>query len=162
EAVPSGEPAAAASEPGVSAPAVPALCPFCQAPRTGAQAYCDNCGLIFPAEMPPAPAPANGEPAASPKLLAGRYQHRQGPGERRGSSRYGGVDQGAGLPQGVPVVILQAPHGEATESVPAAEALPAAEEDSIQDSEFAPALPAGEDASLPLAVAQPVGPVWPS
>jgi serine/threonine protein phosphatase PrpC len=146
------EPAAA---PGPVVSALAALCPICQAPRTATDAYCDNCGLVFPPDEPPSSAPPPAESPAPPRLLAGRYQLGQRLGERGGILRYRGVDHGAGLPEGQPVVILQAAHAELPQAMPAPEVLRPAAEESIQDSEFLPAVPAAE-------AAQPAEPAWPS
>src|SRR6202022_4121547 len=62
----------AADSVGVSpAPAAGQLCPHCNAPRDGAQSYCDNCGWIFPPTAGPAEPAVLAAPADPAAPLGG-------------------------------------------------------------------------------------------
>jgi serine/threonine protein phosphatase PrpC len=107
----------------VAEPVVTESCPHCHAPRRGAQAYCDDCGLVFPTTPAVAVASLAGppQPADPTPRLHGRYELGELLGERPGVARHRGLDHGAGEGQPVPVTILRSQLPEATEVLPAAE-----------------------------------------
>jgi serine/threonine protein phosphatase PrpC len=136
----------------------PEFCPYCQAPRTGTEVYCANCGWIFPA---PAPAPAAGSADNAAPRLHGRYELGERIGERGNVVRYRGLDHGANGGGPTTVIILRSPLPETAEAVAAAD-LPAAEvSNPSTNGENSPAC--GESAAaLPQAEAVPLQPAWPS
>jgi len=80
-------------------------CPYCQAPRTGTEVYCADCGWIFPAAEP-----GEAVPAQSAEIrVKSRYRLGQRLGTRGEVSRYRGTDTGLTGTEAAPVVILQAP-----------------------------------------------------
>ncbi len=143
------EVAAGAAAAPSAAPAVPeaAACPACQAPR-GPQAFCGDCGLIFPAEGTAAPAAEADAPAV---FLRSRYELGPLLSGRGGVSRYRGRDHGAGAGAPVPVVILKAAVPRPAE-VPA----PPADADAV-----VPVLDQGPDATLPLVEGSAATTAWP-
>lgn len=165
-----GEPqqvASAASE----HPAELPPCPCCQAKRVLGQAYCGDCGFIFPATDEPQPVAATPSPpafappaAAAPARLRDRYTVGEPVDERCGIEWFRAQDHAADEP--VPVLLARAAAAVPPEMV----ALPVAE--------VTPALPSpGEEVlptfdvqplfvepvvEAPLAEALPSEPAWPS
>ena len=148
-------------------PVPPQLCPSCQTPRKGKQAYCDDCGWMFP---PGDAAPAvrlagsttntnsakTAGPAMPAKRIKDRYQVNEKTSERCGISRYRGLDlSNPASPQ--PVVIVEAALPEMAE--PIADDLPVAAIDERADEEI---LPTFEDAPLPVASLPQAVSAWPS
>jgi serine/threonine protein phosphatase PrpC len=120
-AAPGVECAPAAVETGAAAPAQeppapPQLCPYCQAPRSGDQEYCDNCGWVFP---PPSATPETAAPLATAATarLWERYELGIKLGGRGDLVRYRGLDYGRGGLEPVPVVLVQTPLPAASEAV---------------------------------------------
>lgn len=119
------EPVAAAEEAPQAPPDETQTCPFCGAARLETQAFCTDCGLIFPpdgqeAAMSNVPADAG----ADIGLLQGRYEIREQIVERNGVSRHRGVDHGASPPANVVIVRAAVPVAEEAielESAPADE-----------------------------------------
>jgi serine/threonine protein phosphatase PrpC len=134
--------------------AVPPVCPYCQAPRTGQEPYCADCGWIFAA--PAAAEPTKSDDDARPRLHD-RYEIGARICERGPVVRYHGLDHGAGDGGPVGVIILRSTAAtlataepspaELVENQASGEALP-------QSGELPPALPQAE--------AVPLEPVWPS
>ncbi|HEV3262808.1 MAG TPA: protein phosphatase 2C domain-containing protein, partial [Gemmataceae bacterium] len=150
----------AADSVGVSpAPAAGQLCPHCNAPRDGAQSYCDNCGWIFP----PTAGPAQAAPADPAARLGDRYELGELVSDRGVVARFRALDHGAGTPQPVAVLILRAPVPRVAEAIPAAEeaAAPAADEDS-GDAEILPSFDLPPTAGLPVTEIIRGQPAWPS
>jgi PPM family protein phosphatase len=125
-------------------------CPHCQAPRPDGQAYCANCGWIFPPEEETAASTTPG----SPGRLRGRYELGERLGERGPVIRYRGLDFD-GSADGVPVILLKGPAAAPLEATPCDE-MAGAEAQPAADAEPAGASPA------PVAVETvPVDPSWP-
>jgi serine/threonine protein phosphatase PrpC len=111
------------------------LCPYCQAPRSGEESYCANCGWIFPPPTVDITPPS--EPTAETRLKD-RYVLGRRLGERGDVVRF----QARDTVDAVPVVVLRAPRPPAPEaSTVEAQAEPVA------------AVPVAEVASEPI---------WPS
>src|SRR5439155_1624078 len=98
-------------------PSAPELCPFCQAPRSGEQVYCPECGWIFP---PPAPAALGPSAPPAQLRLRDRYELGEPLGERGGVTRYRGLDHDADGSGPVPVIILRSALPQPSEAVAAA------------------------------------------
>jgi len=143
----------AASLPGEQVELVTAMppqhCPYCQAPRTGQEQYCADCGWIFP------PATASAPPArGTQQRVHARYELKAQISDREQVVRYHGLDYGAGDGPAVPVIVVRAPSPASGQELPAGELAPA---------EPAEAEPAAESpAPLPHAEAVSLEPAWPS
>jgi protein phosphatase len=86
-----------------------ALCPACQTPYAREQAYCNDCGYIFPPEIRQArEAHQATEPKSTAQRLKGRYEITTSLGERGGVARFHGVDYPDGSTTGIPVQIIRA------------------------------------------------------
>jgi serine/threonine protein phosphatase PrpC len=135
--IPMAQPAEPLEGPEPPAEAVPAAepvalppCPHCQAPRKGNQAYCDDCGLVFPPDVGEVPA-APPAPAGRATLLKGRYELGARVAERGDVVRCHGLDRGLTGAESVPVVLLRAPLPPA--GPPDTEAEPAPPENAVGD-----------------------------
>src|SRR5438270_6543499 len=74
------------------APAAPPACPLCGAPRAEGQAFCLDCGFVFPDDAPAA------LPEPPPQRLRERYEVGPLLSERDGIARYRGHDTQTGQP----------------------------------------------------------------
>jgi protein phosphatase len=159
------EPVAPAATP----PAAPLLCPLCASPRTGTLSYCDNCGLVFPADAVAFAAASAGAPGVSAPggRLMDRYEIGELIAQRGDVSRYRGLDHGATTPEPTPVVIVRAPAAAPAEEVLAAEEVTAEPVDAADEEEIFPSFDfpssLSEPATLQPAAPAPVAaPPWPS
>jgi protein phosphatase len=147
--------------------APPQLCPSCQTPRKGKQAFCEDCGWMFPAgdvSIPRAlaslsinsPMPA-AVPAMIAKRIKERYEITEKIGERAGLSRYKGWDHGSD--KRTAIVILEAAIPDIAEEL--TEEIPVVAVEESADEEI---LPTFEDTvpamGLPVAVPR-TGGNWP-
>ena len=164
---PPPSPVAEASAAPVETVAPPQLCPSCLAPRKGKQAFCEDCGWMFPPGDVPAPrvaapSPNSTMPTAVPamvsKRIKERYEITEKISERAGLTRYKGWDHGSGQPAAIVIVESRLPDmaEELTEEIPAV----AIEEPSDEE-----ILPTFEDSvrpvlGLPVALS-PTGTDWP-
>src|SRR6516164_5491656 len=162
---PPAPPVIEAPSPATEAP--PQLCPSCLAPRKGKQAFCEDCGWMFPPGDVPAPrvaapSPNSTMPTAVPamvsKRIKERYEITEKISERAGLTRYKGWDHGSGQPAAIVIVESRLPDmaEELTEEIPAV----AIEEPSDEE-----ILPTFEDSvrpvlGLPVALS-PTGTDWP-
>jgi protein phosphatase len=157
--------------------AAPQVCPLCGSPRGGTLSYCDNCGLVFPADavafaaaIPSDPGvSAPGEPGVSAPggRLMDRYEIGELIAQRGDVSRYRGLDHGAGTPEPVPVVVVRAPAAAPVEQVFAAEEVAVEPTDAADDDEIFPSFdfpssPSEPVALQPAASAPVAAPGWPS
>jgi protein phosphatase len=136
------------------------LCPSCQAPYEGEQAYCNDCGYIFPPELEHAPAPQQ-EAANKPIVsrLRGRYELIASLGERGGVARFHGMDCLDATAPGIPVHIVRMVLP-AIESATSPNDIPEAMV--VESEEVLPTVdaPPGIADTAPLDIAPP--PAWPS
>jgi serine/threonine protein phosphatase PrpC len=112
----------------------PPPCPFCNAPRVLGLTYCDNCGLVFPAEGPAAEASAK---SPSGVRLMDRYELGELISQRGEVCRYRGLDHGADTPEPLPVILVRGPA--ATSAVPVGvpeKGAPAEEEEILPSFDF--------------------------
>jgi serine/threonine protein phosphatase PrpC len=153
-----GERAAAAPV----AEAIPAeLCPSCQTPRKGSQAFCDECGWVFPVGGAPATATSvsAGKTAMSSARLRDRYEVRELLGERGEVCRFHGLDHGDNGRTPSPVVIVRSPLLALVESILSLDDdLPAAQP--AVDDELLPTFDAPE--AVPVAAPSLSTAGWPS
>jgi PPM family protein phosphatase len=143
----------------------PQLCPSCQTPRKGTQAFCDDCGWMFGNTPPPSPVRSAGasvpfssftaEPVMPGKRIKQRFEIAQKISEKPGLCRYRGWDYGQGG-QPVAVFIVEAPVLAMAEEI--TDTLPMLDLEAVEEEEIMPTFEA------PLAVAgMPVGDAaWPS
>jgi serine/threonine protein phosphatase PrpC len=143
------------------------LCPYCEAPRTGPELYCANCGWIFPSSTT-APAPGRTDDNARPRIR-NRYELRELLGQRGDVARFRGLDHGAASAGPVPVIVLRSPLPEPGEAIataePVADESSAAEELASQETAPSSSSQSSSPANCPHSVqaeAVPVQPVWPS
>lgn len=134
------------------------LCPYCQAPQSGTESYCADCGWIFP----PTDATATAETSSenSRPRIRDRYELRELMAERGNVARYRGLDYGTEGGGPVAVIILRSASSEAGEAPAVAEAVPVEPRENPASDEPVPA--SREQTSLPQAEAVPLQPVWPS
>jgi protein phosphatase len=144
------------------APAEPQRCPICQAPRTGTQSYCTDCGWMFPPEMAAPLDPAETAAPAAATYLRGRYELGQLLGERGGLSRFCGWDHGSGTPDPVAILLIRAALPQAAEQDAAAEPGPAPAVDAVGEAEVLSGPPEPLPATLPIVDLGSPELVWPS
>jgi serine/threonine protein phosphatase PrpC len=101
------------------APAAPP-CPSCQAPRTGSEEYCGDCGWVF-ASAPVPTNPAGDLPPPSATRITERYELGERLGKRGRVERYRGRGFITTADEPVPIVLLRAPAPALAEAVPLAE-----------------------------------------
>ena len=149
--------------------AMPQLCPSCSAPRKGKQAFCEDCGWMFPAGDVPTPrlasipSPNSTKPAAEPAMIAKRIKERyeitEKVSERAGVTRYKGWDHASGKP--VPIVILQTSLPDMAEGL--TEEIPVVAVEEPSEEEIMPTFEDSTAVALGLPVAMPPTETnWPS
>src|SRR5207245_184832 len=114
-------PAAVVESPARAAPAeMPRqLCPYCHAPRSNTDSYCGNCGWVFSAGETVFLGPASANSSGAGEQIQGRYEVGALVNERRGVSRFRGLDRSTDAKPPLPVVILRSRRDEPPSPAPA-------------------------------------------
>jgi protein phosphatase len=101
--------------------APPRPCPICNAQRIPGSTYCDDCGFMFPHDMPDQ-SDAKAKHAPGTKMRAKtRYEFAEACAERLGVSRHTGIDLGLDGMGSTPIVVVRRAISEVVEAAPLAE-----------------------------------------